>query len=61
MQLINETVEVEHRVSYESNDMIIDKVPAVYSGIETLYVVEEEEPAGLDAFFDEPEHKRDFC
>lgn len=59
LQLINETVEVEHRVSYESNEMIIDKVPAVYSGIETLYVVEEEEPAALDNFFDEPEYERD--
>ena len=59
LQLINETVEVEHRVSYESNEMIVDKVPAVYSGLETLYVVEEEEPAGLDNFFDEPEQKRD--
>ena len=59
LQLINETVEVEHRVSYESNEMIVDKVPAVYSGIETLYVVEEEEPAGLDDFFDEPEYERD--
>tara|TARA_B100000900_G_scaffold406473_1_gene417550 strand:+ start:878 stop:2101 length:1224 start_codon:yes stop_codon:yes gene_type:complete len=59
LQLINETVEVEHRVSYESNEMIVDKVPAVYSGIETLYVVEEEESAGLDAFFDEPEYERD--
>tara|TARA_A100001015_G_scaffold259411_1_gene303349 strand:- start:491 stop:1711 length:1221 start_codon:yes stop_codon:yes gene_type:complete len=58
LQLINETVEVEHRVSYESNEMIIDKVPAVYSGIETLYVVEEEEPAALDNFFDEPEYER---
>ena len=59
LQLINETVEVEHRVSYESNEMIIDKVPAVYSGIETLYVVEDEEPAALDNFFDEPEYERD--
>ena len=59
LQLINETVEVEHRVSYESNEMIVDKVPAVYSGIETLYVVEEEESVGLDSFFDEPETKRD--
>ena len=59
LQLIDETVEVEHRVSYESNEMIIDKVPAVYSGIETLYVVEEEEPAALDNFFDEPEYERD--
>jgi len=59
LQLINETVEVEHRVSYESNEMIIDKVPAVYSGIETLYVVEDEEPAVLDNFFDEPEYERD--
>ena len=59
LQLINETVEVEHRVSYESDEMIVDKVPAVYSGLETLYVVEEEEPAGLDNFFDEPEQKRD--
>jgi len=59
LQLINETVEVEHRVSYESNEMIVDKVPAVYSGLETLYVVEEEEPAGLYNFFDEPEQKRD--
>ena len=59
LQLINETVEVEHRVSYESNEMIIDKVPAVYSGIETLYVIEDEEPAVLDNFFDEPEYERD--
>ena len=52
-------MEVEHRVSYETDEMVIDKVPAVYSGIETLYAVEEDEPAGLDAFFDEPEQKRD--
>ena len=59
LQLKNETMEVEHRVSYETDEMVIDKVPAVYSGIETLYAVEEDEPAGLDAFFDEPEQKRD--
>lgn len=58
LQLKNETMEVEHRVSYETDEMVIDKVPAVYSGIETLYAVEEDEPAGLDAFFDEPEQKR---
>ena len=59
LQLKNETMEVEHRVSYETDEMVIDKVPAVYSGIETLYAVEEDEPAGLDAFFDEPEQERD--
>ena len=59
LQLKNETMEVEHRVSYETDEMVIDKVPAVYSGIETLYAVEEDEPVGLDAFFDEPEQKRD--
>ncbi len=59
LQLRNETMEVEHRVSYETDEMVVSKVPAVYSGIETLYAVQEEQPAGLDAFFDEPEEKRD--
>jgi hypothetical protein len=60
LSLTNETMEVEHRISYESDEMIIDKVPAVYSGLETLYVVEEDgEPAGLDSFFDEPDVERD--
>jgi len=39
----NEIVEVEHRISYESPELVIEKVPAVYSGIESLYLVEEEE------------------
>ena len=57
LQLMNETMDVEHRVSYEKDDMVVDKGPAVYSGLETLYVVEEEEPSGLDSFFDEPVKK----
>lgn len=58
----NETIDVEHRVSYEEDEMIIDKVPAVYSGVESLYMVEEQWDQGesLDAFFEpEPDPVRD--
>lgn len=54
----DEVVDVEHRVTYEDDDMVIDKVKSVYSGIESLYVVEEqwnEKETSLEDFFGDPD------
>lgn len=48
----NETLTVEHRTKYDSVELVKDTVPAVYSGIETLYLMQPpEQEAEIDDFF----------
>ena len=54
----SEPLEVTHKVTYECDEMVTEKVDAVYSGIESLYVVEEqwdEKEDDVFSLFDEPE------
>lgn len=53
----NETMEITHKTSYEGNEEVTDEVEAIYSGIESLYAIEEPtyNESTLAAFFEEEE------
>lgn len=56
----NEELEVTHRIKYDSVELVTEKVDAVYSGIETLYLMQEPENNNLNQFFDDTfSEKRD--
>lgn len=52
---INETLEVTHRKSYTDTKLFTDIVQSEYSGIETLYLMNDLKSEGITSFFDKPE------
>lgn len=52
---INETLSVSHRQSYDSPSLVTDTVEAIYSGIETLYLIEDpNRRKKVSDFFEDP-------
>lgn len=58
----DETIRVTHWTSYSDSTMVHEEIPAVYSGIESLYLIgHEEEPkkVGMSGFFEEEKTPED--